>query len=199
MSPQPPLMNFCSHCSAPVELLIPPGDTLPRHVCPDCGAIHYQNPRMIVGCIAEWEGNILLCRRAIEPGYGQWTLPAGFMENNETTAAAAARETREEACAEVDIGQPFALVNIAHIHQVHLFYTARLIDGRFGIGIESLASQLFSEDGIPWQDIAFRSVSFALKSWLDDRRRGQFGFHSIDLEPTPQLFPAPAGAPGPFL
>ena len=96
-------INYCSHCGAPVDLLVPPGDTLPRHVCTQCGLIHYQNPRMVVGCIAEWEGRILLCRRAIEPQLGLWTLPAGFMENSETTADAAARETLEEACAKVSI------------------------------------------------------------------------------------------------
>jgi len=183
-------MNFCSHCGAPVELLVPAGDTLPRHVCKHCGTIHYQNPRMVIGCIPEWEGKILLCRRAIEPRLGRWTLPAGFMENNETTAAAAARETLEEACAKVEIGDLFALVNVPHIHQVHMFYTARLVDGRFGVGSESLESCLFAEDDIPWADLAFRSVSFALRAWLDDRRRGAFGLHTTDLDPLP---PSPAG------
>lgn len=181
-------MNYCSHCGAPVELAIPRGDTLPRHICTRCGTVHYQNPRMVIGCIAEWEGRILLCRRAIEPRYGLWTLPAGFMENNETTAAAAARETLEEACAEVEIGNLFALVNIPHIHQVHMFYTARLVDGRYAAGSESLESGLFAESEIPWSEMAFRSVSFALKAWLEDRRRGNFGLHTTDLAPLP---PAP--------
>jgi ADP-ribose pyrophosphatase YjhB (NUDIX family) len=176
-------MNFCPHCGAPVSLAIPAGDTLPRHICGQCGTIHYQNPKMVVGCIAEWEGRVLLCRRAIEPRRGLWTLPAGFMENNETTAEAAARETLEEACARVEIGQFFALVNVPHIHQVHMFYTARLIGGEFGVGEESLESRLFDEVDIPWQDMAFRSVSYALKSWLDDRRRGSFGLHTTDLVP----------------
>ncbi|HEX5803418.1 MAG TPA: NUDIX hydrolase [Azospira sp.] len=183
-------MNFCSHCGAAVELAIPPGDTLPRHICTRCGTIHYQNPRMVIGCIAEWEGRILLCRRAIEPRYGLWTLPAGFMENNETTAAAAIRETQEEACAEVEIGKLFALVNIPHIHQVHMFYTARLIGGRYGAGSESLESALFAEDEIPWPQLAFRSVSFALQAWLDDRKRGTFGLHTTDLPPLPPGLPA---------
>lgn len=176
-------LNFCSQCGAPLNLRIPDGDTVPRHVCDTCGTIHYQNPKMVVGCIAEWEGRILLCRRAIEPRLGLWTLPAGFMENNETTAAAAARETLEEACATVDVGPLFALVNIPHIHQVHLFYRGSIVDGRYGVGAESLESALFDEADIPWQEMAFRSVSFALHAWLDDRRRGVFGVHSTDLQP----------------
>lgn len=188
-------MSYCSHCGAPVSLTIPAGDTLPRHVCTGCGMIHYQNPKMVIGCIAEWEGRVLLCRRAIEPRHGLWTLPAGFMENNETTAEAAARETLEEACAEVAIDRLFALINVPYIHQVHMFYTARLIDGRFGAGAESLESALFEEADIPWQEMAFRSVTFALRAWLEDRRRGQFGLHTTDLfPPTPDpVPPTPAG------
>jgi len=177
-------MNYCSQCGAPVTLLIPDGDSLPRHVCGECGTIHYQNPKMVVGCIAEWEGRILLCRRAIEPRLGLWTLPAGFMENNETTAEAAVRETLEEACAEVSVGPLFALVNIPHIHQVHLFYRGDIVGGRFGVGPESLESALFAEADIPWQEIAFRSVTFALQAWFEDRRQGGFGVHSTDLKPV---------------
>lgn len=185
-------MNFCSCCGAPVVLSIPDGDTLPRHVCKHCGTIHYQNPKMVIGCIAEWEGRILLCRRAIEPRHGLWTLPAGFMENNETTAEAAARETREEACAIVDIGHLFALINIPYIHQVHMFYTARLTDGSHAAGLESLETRLFDEANIPWQEMAFRSVSFALRAWLEDRRSGTFGLHTTDLSApgtSPELTP----------
>jgi len=178
-------MHFCDRCGAPVAQEIPAGDSRLRHVCTACGTIHYRNPRLVVGCIAEWDGCVLLCRRAIEPRCGYWTLPAGFMENGETTAAAAARETAEEACAETRIGQIFALVNIAHIHQVHLFYNARLSDGRHAAGSESLECRLFAEAEIPWDDIAFRSVSFALKAWFADRRRGEFGFHTTDLDPIP--------------
>lgn len=185
-------MNYCSHCGAPVSLAVPAGDTLPRYICAQCGTIHYQNPKMVIGCIAEWKGRVLLCRRAIEPRHGLWTLPAGFMENNETTAEAAARETLEEACAEVEIDRLFALVNVPHIHQVHMFYTARLIDGRFGAGEESLESRLFAEADIPWPEMAFRSVSFALKAWLEDRRKGSFGLHTADLAP---LAPMPAPTP----
>ena len=179
-----PTINYCSQCGASVSVLIPEGDNVPRHVCGQCGTIHYQNPKVVVGCIAEWGGRVLLCRRAIEPRLGMWTLPAGFMENNETTAEAAARETLEEACASVSIGPLFALVNIAHIHQIHLFYRGTLIDGRYGVGSESLESALFDEADIPWHDMAFRSVTFALRAWLDDRRAGRFGLHSTDLRPA---------------
>lgn len=184
MSLHPPI-NFCSACGAPVTVTIPEGDTAKRHVCTQCGTIHYQNPKMVVGCIAEWEGRILLCRRAIEPRHGLWTLPAGFMENDETTAEAAARETQEEACAAVAIERLFALVNIPHIQQVHMFYAGRLVDGRHGAGSESLEARLFDEVDIPWEEMAFRSVSFALRAWLDDRRQGVFGLHTTDLGPLP--------------
>ena len=142
-------MNYCSHCGAKVELKTPPGDHLPRHMCGICGAIHYENPKMVVGAIPEWEDKILLCRRAIEPRHGFWTLPAGFMENNETTAQAAARETAEEANARVEIIALYALYNIPHISQVHLFFRSRLLDLDFMPGSESLEVALFSEAAFP--------------------------------------------------
>lgn len=176
-------MNYCTQCGAKVELRIPEGDTHVRHVCPRCGEIHYQNPKLVIGCVAEREGNILLCRRAIEPRYGLWTLPAGFMENGESTTEAALRETLEEACAHIAIDKLFALVNIPHINQVHLFYHGRLLDSGFGPGEESLETELFPEEGIPWQDIAFRSVALCLKAYFADRRAGGFGFHEATLPP----------------
>ena len=135
-------MKFCSDCAHPVSLQIPPDDTRARYVCQQCGIIHYQNPKMVVGSIPLWdEGEqpqVLLCRRAIEPRHGYWTLPAGFMENSETTAEAAARETMEEAGARIEMQSLFTLINVAHVHQVHLFYRARLLDLDFAAGIESL-------------------------------------------------------------
>ena len=176
-------MNFCSACGAPVSLRIPAGDTLPRHVCDSCGAIHYRNPRLVVGALPEWEGRVLLCRRAIEPRHGKWTLPAGFMENGETTAAAAARETLEEACADVAIDEPYAMVNVAHINQVHLFYRGRLKEPVYSAGPESLEVALVREAHIPWNELAFRSVTLCLRRYFDDLRAGTFGFHTADLEP----------------
>lgn len=178
-------MNFCSHCGATVKLLIPEGDNLPRHVCQDCGTIHYVNPKLVVGCIAEWQGQILLCRRSIAPRYGLWTLPAGFMENGESTAAAAARETLEEACARVQIEQLFSLVNVPHISQVHLFYRARLRDSGFAAGQETLETKLFPEDAVPWNDLAFQTVNFTLRAYFSDRQRGRFDFHEETLEARP--------------
>lgn len=177
-------MNFCTQCGAKVELRIPEGDSHLRHVCPQCGEIHYLNPKLVVGCIAEWDDRILLCRRAIEPCYGLWTLPAGFMENGESTAQAALRETLEEACARVTIEQLFALVNIPHISQVHLFYRGRLLDEAFGAGEESLETMLFSESQIPWEQLAFSSVKHCLQNYFRDRRIGRFGFHETAL-PAP--------------
>ena len=174
-------MKFCSNCGAAVTLKIPPGDSLPRHVCDACSTIHYQNPKMIVGCIAEWENRILLCRRAIEPRAGLWTLPAGFMENAETTAEAAARETLEEACARVEIGPIFSFINVPHINQVHILYRARLLDLDFAPGHESLEVELFEEAAIPWQEIAFRTIGMTLRHYFEDRKAGSFGFHARDL------------------
>ena len=176
-------MNYCTQCGTHVELRIPEGDSHLRHVCPQCGEIHYQNPKVIVGCIARWEQRILLCRRAIEPCYGLWTLPAGFMENGESTTQAALRETYEEACARVSIEGLFALINIPHISQVHLFYRARLLDTNFGAGEESLETQLFAEDEIPWHELAFSSVDQCLKAYFGDRRTGRFEFHEATLAP----------------
>ncbi|MFT3961131.1 NUDIX hydrolase [Propionivibrio sp.] len=176
-------MNYCTRCGAKVVLRIPEGDSHLRHVCPQCGEIHYLNPKLVIGCVAEWDGRVLLCRRAIEPRYGLWTLPAGFMENGESTAQAAMRETVEEACARVGIERLFALVSIPHISQVHLFYRARLLDADFGVGEESLETTLFEEREIPWERLAFRSVAFCLEAYFRDRRAGAFGFHESTLPP----------------
>jgi ADP-ribose pyrophosphatase YjhB (NUDIX family) len=176
-------MNFCSNCGAPVVQRIPPGDTLPRFVCERCGAIHYQNPKMVVGCIPEWEDRILLCRRAIEPRYGLWTVPAGFMENGETTAQGAQRETLEEANARVDIVGLYALYNIPHINQVYILFRARLADLNFSPGAETLDVRLFREQELPWNEIAFASVRNTLTHYFADRRRGEFRFHMGTIEP----------------
>jgi len=178
-------MKYCSNCGATVAFRIPPGDSLPRHVCEQCGTIHYQNSLLVVGALAEWEDRILLCRRAIEPRHGMWTLPAGFMENEETTAQAAARETLEEACARIEVGKLYTLIDVPHISQVHIIYRARLLDLDFRPGEESLEVALFSEDEIPWDEIAFPTVSQTLRLFFDDlrsHRDGQlFGFHSFDI------------------
>lgn len=174
-------MKFCSECGGPVEIRMPEGDHLPRHICPVCGTIHYQNPKMVVGAIPEWEDKILLCRRAIEPKYGLWTLPAGFMENGETTLEGAARETWEEAGARIEMGSLYTLFNLPHINQVYLMFRARLLDLDYRAGIESLEARLFAEAEIPWNNIAFRTVRATLELYFQDRRRGEFGFHFGDI------------------
>lgn len=178
-------MKFCSHCGHGLSHLTPPGDHLPRFVCGACGTIHYQNPKLVAGCVAEWQGRILICKRAIEPRAGFWTLPAGFMENGETTAAAAARETAEEALAEAVDLKPFALVDVPYADQVHLMFRAVLKDGRHAPGPESQETKLVEERDIPWEEIAFPSVRFTLERYLEDRRLGRFGFHSTTWERKP--------------
>lgn len=160
---------------------MPPGDSLPRYVCDACGEIHYQNPRMVVGTVVEHQGRVLLCRRAIEPRYGYWTLPAGFMENDETAAQGAQRETLEEAGARIEIVAAFSLISVPRVNQVHLFYRARLLDLSFKPGEESLEVALVEETAIPWKDIAFRTVALTLRHWFADRAAGAFGFHAEDL------------------
>ncbi len=184
-------MKFCSECAHPVSLLVPPDDNRQRHVCSQCGLIHYQNPKIVVGSIPVWEqeGNahILLCRRAIEPRMGYWTLPAGFMENNETTQDAAQRETIEEAGAHIELRQLFSLLNVPHVHQVHLFYHATLLDLDYAAGVESLEVSLFQEANIPWDKIAFPTVTHTLKLFFADHaniKNGSttsFGFHTHDI------------------
>jgi ADP-ribose pyrophosphatase YjhB (NUDIX family) len=177
-------MKFCSSCGAPVALAIPPGDNLPRHVCSVCSAVHYQNPKMVIGCIPAWEASVLLCRRAIEPRYGLWTLPAGFMENGETIAQAALRETLEEAKARVELTEMFSVLSVPHVNQVHIFYRGRLLDLDFGAGAESLEVQLFKENEIPWQELAFRTISTTLRHYYADQHAGAFGFHAGEILPV---------------
>lgn len=176
-------VKFCSHCGAAVELRIPEGDTLPRFVCNACNEIHYQNPRMIVGCIPEWKHKILLCRRAIEPRHGFWTVPAGYMENGETTDQGAARETLEEANARVEVGQLYALYNIPHINQIYILFRARLLDLDFSAGAETLEATLFDEQDIPWDQLAFATVRNTLKHYYSDRKAGDYRFHMGTIEP----------------
>jgi ADP-ribose pyrophosphatase YjhB (NUDIX family) len=178
-------MKFCSNCGAPVALRIPPGDTLPRYVCGGCGLVHYQNPKMVVGSIPDWDGKLLLCKRAIEPRYGLWTLPAGFMENGETMAQGAVRETLEEAKARVTLDDMFTVLSVPHINQVHLFYRARLLDLDFAPGTESLEVALFEESAIPWGELAFRTIAATLKHYYEDRKQGRFGFHTGVITPPP--------------
>ena len=176
-------MKYCSHCGSEVEFRIPDGDNLPRHICLSCKTIHYQNPKIIAGAIPEWDNSILLCRRAIEPRHGLWTLPAGFMENNETTAEAAVRETLEEAQAQVEPISLFALFDIPHISQVYIMYRARLLEHKFSAGSESLEVALFREQDIPWDQLAFPVINETLQRYFKDREQGQYQLHLADIQP----------------
>ncbi len=175
-------MRFCPSCGQPVSLLVPEGDHLPRHVCTACSAVHYQNPKIVVGCVPEHEGRILICRRAIEPRYGFWTLPAGFMENEETMQQGAARESWEEALARVEVGSPLAIVHVLHAHQVHVMFRALLPEPSFGAGPESLEVALIEPRDIPWPELAFPSVRYALERWLEDRAAGREGLHFTAID-----------------
>lgn len=174
-------MKYCSTCGHPVEQKIPQGDNRRRYVCTNCETIHYQNPRIVAGTVPVWQGRILLCRRAIEPRYGYWTLPAGFMENAETTVEAAARETLEEALAEVHIEDLYTIIHVPHIDQVHMFYRATLKDGSFGVGEESLEVRLFELDEIPWDHISFPTVRRTLEHFVEDIRHERFPVHVSDI------------------
>jgi len=175
-------MNFCSNCGSRVALRVPPGDHLPRFVCDSCGTIHYQNPRVVVGCVPEHEGRILICKRAIEPRLGFWTIPAGFMENGESLQQGAARECYEVALADVEIGSLLALVSILGANQVHVFFRAKLRTPTFGAGPESQEVKLVTPGNIPWQDIAFQSTTFALQKFLEDRAAGREDYHMTMLD-----------------
>ncbi len=165
--PMLPPMKYCSRCGAEVNRKVPGDDNRERWVCERCDTVHYQNPIIVVGCVAEKDGKILLCKRAIEPRHGYWTVPAGFMELGESLAQGAARETLEEACAEVEIGHLFASVDVIDAGQVHLFFTGKLT-GDFGVGEESQDARLFSVDEIPWDELAFLSGRYALEKYIED-------------------------------
>ncbi|MEO8039839.1 MAG: NUDIX hydrolase [Betaproteobacteria bacterium] len=176
-------MNFCSSCGAQVAHEVPADDNRERAVCHACNTIHYENPRMVVGCIAEWDDRILLCRRGIEPRHGLWTVPAGYMENGETTAQGAIRETLEEANAEAEIIALYALYNIPHINQVYLLFRARLLEPKFSAGSETLETRLVGEAEVPWDQLAFATVRHTLRHYFADRRAGEYRFHMGTIEP----------------
>ncbi len=180
-------MKFCSHCGCAVSQKIPSGDNLPRFVCDTCQTIHYHNPKIVAGCIPEWQDHILLCRRAIEPKVGLWTFPAGFMETGESTEEAAARETFEEAHATVKVLSLHAVLSIPHISQVYMVFRGMMQEPLFKAGIESLEVKLFKPRDIPWDLLAFQVVRDALRRYVQDLERGCFSVH-VDNVPPPQKF-----------
>ena len=174
-------IKHCRACGAPTRYLVPADDNRERAVCTRCGEIHYENPLNVVGTVPVWGEQVLLCRRNIEPRYGLWTLPAGFMEMGESTAQGAVRETVEEAGARIELQELFTLLNVVRVGQVHLFYRARLLDTRFDPGPETIEVQLFREAEIPWEQIAFRTVRETLRHYFAERARGQFTLHVADI------------------
>lgn len=179
-------IKFCSNCGGVVIYQLPDdGDTKIRAVCNACHTVHYENPLNVVGTVPHWGADgeqVLLCKRNIEPRRGKWTLPAGFMELAETTAEGAARETVEEAGAKFEMQEMFALMNVAKVGQVHLFYRAKLLSADFDPGFETIEAKLFTEAEVPWDDIAFQTVRETLKFYFADRKAGEFGFHVADID-----------------
>ena len=174
-------MKFCSECGEKVSQKIPDGDHLPRFVCGQCDTIHYHNPKIVAGAVLEYEGRILMCKRAIEPRYGFWTVPAGFMENRETVMQAAARETYEEALAVPEKIELYGIYNLTHVNQVYIMFQGKLAKPEFGPGPESLKVNLMEEQDIPWDDMAFKVVTMTLQRYFQDRKKGDFPAYTDDV------------------
>ena len=178
-------MKFCSNCGGTIDFRVPPGDNRPRFICDNCDTIHYQNPHIITGCLPVFEDKVLLCKRAIEPREGLWTLPAGFMENGETTEQGAIRESWEEARTQLEVSHLYLLFDLPHINQIYMFYHATLSSLDFAPGPESLEVELFKEEDIPWDNIAFKAVVESLKYYFADRKDGKLPFRQLALAPHP--------------
>ncbi len=183
-----PETRYCNVCGHAVEFRLPADDHLPRHICPECGHIQYRNPKVIVGVIPEWEdGRVLMCRRNIEPRKGLWTFPAGFMEMNETSAAGAAREAREESLGEVEVGPLLMVINVPYVSQVYMIHCGRLLSAHYGPTPESSEVVLMREDEIPWDEIAFPTIWHSLRHFFEDRANDrQFVTHTLDLTYKPR-------------
>lgn len=178
----PRRFKHCPSCGGAVEYRVPADDNRERATCTVCGSIHYENPINVVGTLPVWGEQVLLCRRAIEPRHDLWTLPAGFLELGETAAQGAARETDEEAGAQIELGPLYCLMNVVKVGQIHLFYRARLLSTEFNPGPESLEARLFHEHELPWDELAFRTVRETLRRFFEDRRLGRpFDLHSADI------------------
>tara|TARA_B100000902_G_C26894388_1_gene708991 strand:- start:22 stop:573 length:552 start_codon:yes stop_codon:yes gene_type:complete len=178
-----PQQKYCSYCGSETSYKIPKDDNRERAVCDECGAIFYENPKVVSGCILEWQDKILLCKRATEPRNGYWTLPAGFLENNETVAEGALRETYEEANAKSNNIELFYMCDLRHISQIYMMYRGFLLDGKYSAGPESEKVQLFTESEIPWGDIAFTVIEKTLKLYYQDKKNGNFSIHFDTIDP----------------
>ncbi|HHU95393.1 MAG TPA: NUDIX hydrolase [Alcaligenaceae bacterium] len=179
--PNPRTLHYCTQCANPLARIIPPDDNRVRDVCLQCGSVHYQNPRNVVGVVPIWGDKILLCRRAIEPRYNTWTLPAGFMELKESTSEGAMREADEEAGAHLELGQLFTVIDVPEAGQVHVYYLAKVTSPELNPGSESLEARFFDFDEIPWDNLSFRTVSTTIEHYLADREKGQFAVHQYSL------------------
>ena len=175
-------IKYCKNCGTAVVYRQPDdGDTKNRAVCPACNTVHYENPLNVVGTVPVWGDKVLLCKRNIEPRKGKWTLPAGFMELDETASEGAARETVEEAGAQFDMQALFSVLSVPKVGQVHLFYRAMLTSDQFSPGFETMEAKLFAEADIPWDEIAFRTVKVTLEKYFSDKDKGSFGVHEVDI------------------
>ncbi len=174
-------MKYCSDCGRSVSRKVPAGDNRERFICDECETVHYINPRVVAGCLPVWENQVLLCRRAISPRAGFWTLPAGFLENNETIVAGAARETFEEANAVVANLDLYTVFSLPHISQIYLFYRAELTTPKYSAGFESAEVALFEKDEIPWDDLAFPVVRQTLEHYFNDRNNGVYPVRTADI------------------
>ena len=175
-------IKHCKNCGTAVVYRLPDdGDLRQRAICPGCVTVHYENPLNVVGTVPYLDERVLLCKRNIEPRKGKWTLPAGFMELEETTAEGAARETDEEAGAQIEMGSLFSILSVPRVGQVHLFYRARLLSDQFNPGHETMEARLFSEEDIPWEEIAFRTVRVTLERYFAYRRLGAYSVHAVDI------------------
>ena len=171
-------MKYCSVCGSTVEISIPAGDNRPRHICVECETIHYQNPKIVAGCLPVQGSRVLLCKRAIDPQYGKWNLPAGFMENGESLEEAAMRESIEEANASLEALRLYTVISLPHINQVYMMFLADLTDADYSPGAESLDVRLFKEEEIPWDEIAFKTITYTLEAYFVDRKTGLFPLHT---------------------
>jgi len=179
--PNPRTLHYCTQCGQSLERIVPPDDNRMRDACPHCGAVHYQNPRCVVGLVPIWGDRLLLCRRAIEPQYNKWTLPAGFMELGETTAQGAMREADEEAGANLELGALYTVIDVPHAEQVHFYYLAKVLGPELDPGSETLEAKFFTFDQIPWSEIAFRTVSTTLKYLVEDFPRQEFPLRNYSI------------------
>ncbi|MBF0264637.1 MAG: NUDIX hydrolase [Gammaproteobacteria bacterium] len=175
-------MNFCSLCGNKVILKIPEGDNLERYVCQSCHQIHYQNPNIVAGVLPTWKDQVLLCKRAIEPRYGLWTLPAGFMENGESIEQAARREAYEEATVQFENVKLYLLISLPHINQVYMMFQGEMSKQQANPGVETLETRLYKKNDIPWENLAFDVIKLTLEYFYQDKKQGKFQFRNIVYE-----------------